>query len=140
MWILILNWLLCLAPIPTKSDHLFLIMDDCTMWRKYDLAKKKGHFGFSKDILDYNHIRLTYGWLYPEGKLDTLNRTYNQIISGNHTFSSELTPKDWLELEWNENKKKIFVLTPKDYCSENRFVYNQRFVLYEVIVHFSGNE
>lgn len=140
MWGLILSSLLWLAPIPTNSDHLILIADDCSMWSKYDLQKKEGHFGFSKDIPGYYSFSLTHAWLFPKDKLATLNMTFAQIMVSNHQYSSELTPKDWLELDSNGDKKKIYLLRPDDYCSEKRFVFNQEFVLYEVRIHLSGDE
>jgi len=140
MWILILSSLLWFAPIPTNSEYLILIADDCSKWSKYDLQKKEGNFGFSKDILGFHFLGLTHAWLFPEDKLSIVNMTYSRIMNSIHKYSSELTPKDWLELDSNKDKKKIYMLKPDDYCSEKRFVFNQEFVLYEVRIHLSGDE
>lgn len=140
MWVLILSYFLWWAPIQTNSDCLILIADDCSKWSKYDFNQEEVQFGLSKDIIGYNFLGLTHSWLFPNDKLSIINMTYSEILKMNPKFSSELSPKDWEQLAYGKEKKKIYMLKPDDYCSEKRFVYNEEFVLYEVRIHLSGDE
>jgi hypothetical protein len=140
MWVLILSYFLWWAPIPTNSDYLILIADDCSKWSKYDFNQEEVQFGLSKDILDYNFLGLTHSWLFAKDKLSVINMTYSEILKMNPKYSSELTPKDWDHMAHGKDKKKIYILIPEDYCSERRFVFKHKFVLYEVRIGLSGNE
>jgi hypothetical protein len=63
---------------------------------------------------------------------------YAEILEQNPRYTSELNADDWLKLD-NE-KRKIYLLRPDDYCTRKRFVFNQEFTLYEVRVGLSGPE
>ncbi len=72
--------------------------------------------------------------------MSIISMTYSQILKMNPQYTSELDTEDWDQLAYGEDKKKIYMLRPDDYCSEKRFVFNQEFVLYEVRIHLSGDE
>jgi hypothetical protein len=63
---------------------------------------------------------------------------YAEIMEQNPRYTSELKKEDWIKLD-NE-KRKIYLLRPDDFCSEKRFVLNQEFTLYEVLIGLSGKE
>lgn len=137
MWKLILLLTLWLAPNPASSDHIILIADDCSKWYM-SINKKKGHFGFSKSTPHFHSVRLVYGWITPEDSLSKINMRYADILEQKPRYTSELNADDWLKLD-NE-KRKIFLLRPTDFCSGKRFVLNQEFTLYEVRIGLSGPE
>ena len=138
MWKLILLLSLWLAPTPSPSDSIILIADDCTQWRMSILHKKKGYFGFTKSTLDFHLVGISHGWIFPEDSLSKINMRYAEIMEQNPRYTSELKKEDWIKLD-NE-KRKIYLLRPDDFCSEKRFVLNQEFTLYEVRVGLSGPE
>lgn len=63
---------------------------------------------------------------------------YADILEQKPKYTSELNADDWIKLD-NE-KRKIYLLRPDDFCSGKRFVLNQEFTLYEVRVRLSGPE
>jgi hypothetical protein len=138
MWKLILVLAIWLYPTPDPSDYIILIADDCTQWKMSFLHKKKLHFGFSKSTPDFHSIGLSHGWISPEDSLPKINMRYADILEQNPRYTSELNADDWIKLD-NE-KRKIYLLRPDDFCSEKRFVLNQEFTLYEVRVGLSGPE
>jgi len=138
MWNLILLLTLWLAPTPSPSDSIILIADDCTQWRMSILHKKKGYFGFTKSTPDFHLVGISHGWIFPEDSLSKINMRYAEIMEQNPRYTSELKKEDWIKLD-NE-KRKIYLLRPDDYCSRKRFVFNQQFTLYEVHVRLSGPE
>ena len=138
MWNLILLLTLWLAPTPSPSDSIILIADDCTQWRMSILHKKKGYFGFTKSTPDFHLVGISHGWIFPEDSLSKINMRYAEIMEQNPRYTSELKKEDWIKLD-NE-KRKIYLLRPDDFCSEKRFVLNQEFTLYEVRVGLSGPE
>jgi hypothetical protein len=137
MWKLILLLSLWLAPTPSPSDYIILIADDCSKWYM-SIIKKKGHFGLSKRTPDYHSVSLVYGWITPEDSLSKINMRYADILEQKPRYTSELNAEDWIKLD-NE-KRKIYLLRPDDFCSEKRFVLNQEFTLYEVLIGLSGKE
>ena len=138
MWNLILLLTLWLAPTPSPSDSIILIADDCTQWRMSILHKKKGYFGFTKSTPDFHLVGISHGWIFPEDSLSKINMRYAEIMEQNPRYTSELKKEDWIKLD-NE-KRKIYLLRPDDFCSEKRFVLNQEFPLYEVRIGLSGKE
>ena len=138
MWKLILLLTLWLAPTPSPSDSIILIADDCTQWRMSILHKKKGYFGFTKSTPDFHLVGISHGWIFPEDSLSKINMRYADILEQNPRYTSELNADDWIKLD-NE-KRKIYLLRPDDYCSEKRFAFNQEFTLYEVRIGLSGDE
>ncbi len=138
MWKLILVLAIWLYPTPDPSDYIILIADDCTQWKMSFFHKKKLHFGFSKSTPDFHSIGLSHGWISPEDSLSKINMRYADILEQNPRYTSELNADDWIKLD-NE-KRKIYLLRPDDFCSEKRFVLNQEFTLYEVRVGLSGPE
>lgn len=138
MWKLILLLTLWLAPTPSPSDSIILIADDCTQWRMSILHKKKGYFGFTKSTPDFHLVGISHGWIFPEDSLSKINMRYADILEQNPRYTSELNADDWIKLD-NE-KRKIYLLRPEDYCSGRRFVFNQEFTLYEVRIGLSGDE
>ncbi len=63
---------------------------------------------------------------------------YADILEQNPRYTSELKKEDWIKLD-NE-KRKIYLLRPDDFCSRRRFVLNQEFTLYEIRIGLSGTE
>jgi hypothetical protein len=102
------------------------------------LHKKKGYFGFTKSTPDFHLVGISHGWIFPEDSLSKINMRYAEIMEQNPRYTSELKKEDWIKLD-NE-KRKIYLLRPDDFCSEKRFVLNQEFTLYEVRVGLSGPE
>jgi hypothetical protein len=137
MWKLILLLTLWLAPTHSPSDSIILIADDCSKWDIY-INKKKGHFGISKSTPGIHSVRLVYGWITPEDSLSKINMRYADILEQNPRYTFELNAEDWIKLD-NE-KRKIYLLRPDDYCTRKRFVFNQEFTLYEVRIGLSGPE
>ena len=138
MWKLILLLTLWLYPTPDPSDYIILIADDCTQWKMSFFHKKKGHFGFSKDIPIFHSLGLSHGWISPEDSLSKINMRYADILEQNPRYTSDLNSADWLKLD--NDKRKIYLLRPDDYCTRKRFVFNQEFTLYEVRIGLSGDE
>jgi hypothetical protein len=81
---------------------------------------------------------LIHDWMIPEDSMSKINVRYADILEQNPRYTSELKKEDWLKLD--NDKRKIFLLRPDEYCSRKRFVFNQQFTLYEVGVRLSGPE
>jgi hypothetical protein len=81
---------------------------------------------------------LIHDWMIPEDSMSKINVRYADILEQNPRYTSELKKEDWLKLD--NDKRKIFLLRPDEYCSRKRFVFNQQFTLYEVRVRLSGTE
>jgi hypothetical protein len=138
MWKLILLLAIWLAPNPAPSDYIILIADDCTNWDKIDPYRKTARYSIVKSTPDFHSIMLIHDWMLLEDSLSKINMRYADILEQNPRYTSDLNAEDWLTLD-NE-KRKIFLLRPDDYCSRKRFVFNQQFTLYEVRVRLSGPE
>jgi hypothetical protein len=138
MWKLILVLAIWLAPNPTPSDYIILIADDCTNWGKIDTYRKTARYSIVKSTPDFHSIMLIHDWMLPEDSLSKINMRHADILEQNPRYTSELKKEDWLKLD--NDKRKIFLLRPDDYCSRKRFVFNQQFTLYEVRVRLSGTE
>ncbi len=138
MWNLILLLTLWLAPNPAPSDSIILIADDCTNWDKIDPYRKTARYSIIKSTPDFHSIMLIHDWMLLEYSLSKINMRHADILEQNPRYTSDLNAEDWLKLD-NE-KRKIFLLRPDDYCSRKRFVFNQQFTLYEVRVRLSGPE
>ncbi len=130
MWNLILLLTLWLVPAPSPSDSIFLIADDCSNWSITILNKKEGYFAFSKDIPIFHSLGLSHGWLFPKDSMSKISMRYADILEQKPRYTSELNADDWLKLD--NDKRKIYLLRPDDYCTRKRFVFNQEFTLYEV--------
>jgi hypothetical protein len=81
---------------------------------------------------------LIHDWMIPEDSMSKINKRYADIMEQNPRYTSELNADDWIRLD-NE-KRKIYLLRPDDFCSEKCFVLNQEFPLYEVRIGLSGKE
>ena len=138
MWKLILVLAIWLAPNPAPSDYIILIADDCTNWGKIDPYRKTARYSIVKSTPDFQSIMLIHDWMLPEDSLSKINMRHADILEQNPRYTSELKKEDWLKLD--NDKRKIFLLRPDDYCSRKRFVFNQQFTLYEVRVRLSGTE
>jgi hypothetical protein len=138
MWKLILVLAIWLAPNPTPSDYIILIADDCTKWGKIDPYRKSARYSIVKSTPDFHSIMLIHDWMIPEDSMSKINVRYADILEQNPRYTSELKKEDWLKLD--NDKRKIFLLRPDEYCSRKRFVFNQQFTLYEVRVRLSGTE
>jgi len=138
MWKLILVLAIWLAPNPAPSDYIILIADDCTNWGKIDPYRKTARYSIVKSTPDFQSIMLIHDWMLPEDSLSKINMRHADILEQNPRYTSELKKEDWLKLD--NDKRKIFLLRPDDYCSRKRFVFNQQFTLYEVRVRLSGPE
>ena len=138
MWKLILVLAIWLAPNPAPSDYIILIADDCTNWGKIDPYRKTARYSIVKSTPDFHSIMLIHDWMLPEDSMSKINQRYADILEQNPRYTSELKKEDWLKLD--NDKRKIFLLRPDDYCSRKRFVFNQQFTLYEVRVRLSGSE
>ena len=138
MWKLILVLAIWLAPNPAPSDYIILIADDCTKWGKIDPYRKTARYSIVKSTPDFHSIMLIHDWMIPEDSMSKINVRYADILEQNPRYTSELKKEDWLKLD--NDKRKIFLLRPDDYCSRKRFVFNQQFTLYEVRVRLSGTE
>lgn len=138
MWKLILVLAIWLAPNPTPSDYIILIADDCTKWGKIDPYRKSARYSIVKSTPDFHSIMLIHDWMIPEDSMSKINKRYADIMEQNPRYTSELKKEDWMKLD--NDKRKIFLLRPDEYCSGKRFVFNQQFTLYEVRVRLSGTE
>jgi hypothetical protein len=138
MWKLILVLAIWLAPNPTPSDYIILIADDCTKWGKIDPYRKSARYSIVKSTPDFHSIMLIHDWMLPEDSLSKINMRHADILEQNPRYTSELKKEDWLKLD--NDKRKIYLLRPDEYCSRKRFVFNQQFTLYEVRVRLSGTE
>ena len=138
MWKLILVLAIWLAPNPAPSDYIILIADDCTNWGKIDPYRKTARYSIVKSTPDFHSIMLIHDWMLAEDSMSKINQRYADILEQNPRYTSELMKEDWLKLD--NDKRKIFLLRPEDYCSRKRFVINQQFTLYEVRVRLSGTE
>jgi hypothetical protein len=138
VWKLILVLAIWLAPNPAPSDYIILIADDCTNWGKIDPYRKTDRYSIVKSTPDFHSIMLIHDWMIPEDSMSKINVRYADILEQNPRYTSELKKEDWLKLD--NDKRKIFLLRPDEYCSRKRFVFNQQFTLYEVGVRLSGPE
>jgi hypothetical protein len=138
MWKLILVLAIWLAPNPAPSDYIILIADDCTNWGKIDPYRKTARYSIVKSTPDFQSIMLIHDWMLPEDSLSKINMRHADILEQNPRYTSELKKEDWLKLD--NDKRKIYLLRPDEYCSRKRFVFNQQFTLYEVRVRLSGTE
>ena len=138
MWKLILVLAIWLYPTPDPSDYIILIADDCTKWGKIDPYRKSARYSIVKSTPGFHSIMLIHDWMIPEDSMSKINVRYADILEQNPRYTSELKKEDWLKLD--NDKRKIFLLRPDEYCSRKRFVFNQQFTLYEVRVRLSGTE
>jgi hypothetical protein len=138
MWKLILVLAIWLAQNPAPSDYIILIADDCTNWGKIDPYRKTARYSIVKSTPDFQSIMLIHDWMLPEDSLSKINMRHADILEQNPRYTSELKKEDWLKLD--NDKRKIYLLRPDEYCSRKRFVFNQQFTLYEVRVRLSGTE
>lgn len=131
MWKLIVIIIITIYLNPVKINDTILIIDDCKGWRKMTNGLKyPENFILSKDIPREEMVSLGHAWYDPEQKLFTKTILFSEIVKNNPLYVSELDFKDWITLK--NSKEKIYVLLPEDYCSNKRFIHNQKLTLYEI--------
>lgn len=127
---LILSILLQLFSTLENRD-VILIIEDCTDWKKITHGLKyPENFILNKDKPREEMVSLGHAWFDPEQKLFTKTILFSEIVKNNPLYVSELDFKDWITLK--NSKEKIYVLLPEDYCSNKRFIHNQKLTLYEI--------
>jgi hypothetical protein len=138
---LILLAFLVLLPIQAlpSTKLRILILDDCTTWEFKDYSQpdpdlKKSDYPFfsfrkidlkTKDYISVSHIGVSL-----EEKMLSLDLTYPEILSHNPVYSSKLSLADWYSLEVSNPGTPIYLVIPSDYCSEKRFIWQQKFTVY----------
>ncbi|MCE7055061.1 hypothetical protein LZF95_10280 [Algoriphagus sp. AGSA1] len=130
-----------LPQLPT-SDYLVLIVDDCQLARHMETGNIPEQVLIA---LNYNDNRkivsLSNTYVYPEDRLSTMSMKFSEILESNPSYTSDLKSFDaWVDFAYRRDKKKIFILIPRDYCSGKRFVSDQSFTLYEVRVALTHDE
>jgi hypothetical protein len=152
MLALILPIFLWLLPKQDESGLVILILDDCKNWEfkenEYPPNEENideiSNFSLSKNWIKGTsdlgrYVWLSHVWNYliyqrgEEGKgKSILSLTYSQILNLKPIYSSETPFPEWYEIERRSYNKLVYVMLPSDYCSDNRFVYNYSFKLYQV--------
>ena len=138
---LILLAFLGLLPIQAlpSTNLRILILDDCTTWEFKDYSqpgpdlKKSDYpsFSFRKIELKTNdYISLSHIGVSLEEKTLSLDLTFPEILSYDPVFSSKLSLADWYSLEASNPGTPIYLVIPSDYCSEKRFIWQQKFTVY----------
>jgi hypothetical protein len=123
-----------------KKEEIILIIDDCQEWRVDLPSKWPEAFSIRKDLPKKEWVVLIHNWLKPEDKLSTLRLSFSEITNKKLIYSSELNYKDWTELRYGKDHEKIYILRPEDFCSQNRFLFDYKFTLHEVIIGTSESE
>ena len=141
MYQLIFTIALWLSVFQSEKDSLFIVIDDCGNWEMIDYSNdnrvkklpKGPHFYLFQEYSNTT-VSLIHFPISESGQLDTMNLTLPKILEKNHLFSSNIPFWDWLKLRPEIADMRIFIVLPKDYCSSKRFLWNQRFTLYEIKV------
>ena len=130
--------LLPIQALPSPNLRI-LILDDCTTWEFKDYSqpgpdlKKSEHprFSFTKiEVKPNGYIALSHTGVSFEGKTLSLDLTYPGILSHNPVYTSKLSLADWYSLEVSNPGTPIYLVMPSDYCSEKRFIWEQKFTVY----------
>lgn len=152
MLVLIISTFLWLLPKQDESGLIILILDDCTNWE----FKENEYPPNEENIDEISNFSLTKNWIKGTSRFDRyvwlshlwnyliyqrgeegkgksiLSLTYCQILNLNPIYSSETSFSEWDEIKRCSYNKLIYAMLPLDYCSDNRFVYNYSFKLYQV--------
>lgn len=138
MWKLIIIPILCLSLL-VKQETKILILDDCKYWKKGYHNEELGQFAIVFDNLKNNQMVLLSNRKVPnESPYEVLTIKYSELMKKKFLFSSELTYKNWVDLE--QKRTRLLILRPEDFCSNKRFNYNQLISLYEVHIRVSRDE
>jgi len=138
---LILLAFLGLLPIQAlpSTNLRILILDDCTTWEFKDYSqpgpdlKKSDYpfFSFRKIELKTNdYISLSHIGVSLEEKTLSLDLTFPEILSHDPVYTSKLSLADWYSLQVSNPGTPIYLVMSSDYCSEKRFIWQQKFTLY----------
>jgi hypothetical protein len=118
---------------------MIIILDDCNEWIVSDFSKNEKlqeapvdfRFTLTKGY-PYHTVFLTHFWLFTEDPMKKIELTLPEIMQKNTQFSSMITLSDWVKMSKEKYPKQTFILLPQDYCSDKRFTFNQKFILYEI--------
>jgi hypothetical protein len=130
--------LLPIQALPSPNLRI-LILDDCTTWEFKDYSqpgpdlKKSEHprFSFTKiEVKTNDYISVSHTGVSFEGKTLSLDLTYSEILSRNPVYTSKLSLADWYSLQVSNPGTPIYLVIPSDYCSEKRFIWEQKFTIY----------
>jgi hypothetical protein len=133
MWKLIATIIFSVYLNIVPNNYTILIIDDCTGWEKMTNGLKyTENFILTRGIPKEESVSLGHVWFDPEQKLLTKTLSFIEINEANPLYVSELDFEDWTAFNNSKEKGKIFVLLPEDYCSNKRFINNQKFTLYEI--------
>lgn len=121
-----------------KKEVIF-ILDNCEDWDRFNFQHETSQFFYYSENNDFPLISMVHAWIEEEYKLSTKSLTYPEIMDSVHLFTSQLKLKDWYELSLDSGPK-VFILIPEDYCSEKRFIYDNKFTLYEVHLNVTREE
>lgn len=123
-----------------KEGSLYILVDDCKNWKIRTYGDNQSQFFISKEErIKYPSITLVHAWIEPSSKLSTENLTLSQIIEKSPIYTSNLNEEGWIRLIQNPNQK-FFVVSPDEYCSDKRFLFNQHFSVYEVKIRVEYKE
>lgn len=134
MWklIIIFSFIWNILSFDHENDIL-LIMDDCEKWNlQTNGLKYESDFIISKSLPENQSVSLGHMWFDPKPKPETKKISFSEINEMNRFFTSEMNYADWIELRYRKDAVKIYILRPEDFCSQNRFVFDYKFILYEV--------
>lgn len=125
-----------------QEDAILLIIDDCQNWDEVpnNALKHKSDFIYSRYFPDNLSISIGHMWYDAKPKPSTQSMSYSEIIKKGAILTSELDYHDWRNLESIKDQNKIFVLKPDDFCSQERFLFNHQFTLYEITFSVSAYE
>lgn len=136
--LLVFLGVLPIQALPAPNVRI-LILDDCTTWEFKDYSQpspdlKKSdnpRFFFKKiELKTNNYISVSHTGVSFEDKTLSLDLTYPEILSHDPVFSSNLSLADWYSLEVSNPGTPIYLVMPSDYCSEKRFIWQQKFTDY----------
>lgn len=140
MWNLVSFILIALLlPFSGSKDSVLIIVDDCQKWRKGFTSKNSEIFYFSKNVSSEPRVSFIHGWLDPKDSLSKKPINHPVIKNAQIYYTSQLKEEDWYKLS-SDSGPRIFILRPEDFCSKNRFVLNNKFFVYEVILNVSRKE
>lgn len=134
MWKLIISSLFVWNILSFDHENdILLIMDDCEKWNlQTNGLKYESDFIISKSLPENQSVSLGHMWFDPKPKPETKKISFSEINEMNRFFTSEMNYADWIELRYRKDAVKIYILRPEDFCSQNRFVFDYKFILYEV--------
>lgn len=125
-----------------KPEFRILILDECVEWKfksSYTDSESLEHQKIAESVIHLeknfdssNYVWITHLGLLEENPMLTIELTLPEVLSRNPSFSSEFSMKEWHEFRIKKPIQPVYVLIPSDYCSEKRFLANQKFTLYLV--------